>query len=477
MNIPDHPSSTRWLYEGRKNPGIPGLKALAADTNQRRPLWIMLLVSILMALSLPMVNVFFIYPAFTDVLVKSIEGDSERLAAYLVPPGLKFSEITSDRLTERFYGDIYKLENDFGIIKIKIYSPEGVVVYSTDLYEVGESADSDIFFGKVGRGRQHSVLVERGDATVEGDSLDYDVVETYFPIMNGKRFLGAFELYYDVSVPMERLHTLRLYSTTIMIVLSVSLVMAVLILMRKEAARQLAAERTEALKSDIDRITRHDLKSPFIGILSGLEYLEKFTKLDSEQMSMAVQMREAADSGLDMINQSLSLYKMETGTYHYMPADMDFLRTVLRVKDNLRELCMNFGATVTITLNGRPVLDGDTLHFLAEEPLCYTMLANLIKNAVEASAQGDTVTVDLSENASLILTVSNPVAVPQEIRETFFEKYATAGKSGGTGLGTYSARLMVQTMGGTINMTTDDESGTTIIVDLPWPSEPGKKEQ
>lgn len=472
MNFDEHPSSTRWLYEGKKNPGIPGLKALAADTSQRRPLWAMLLISILMALSLPLVNVFFIYPAFTDVLVKSIEQDSERLAAYLVPPGLKFSEITSERLTARFYGDIYKLENDFGIVKIKIYSPEGVVLYSTDLYEVGDSATEDVFFGTVGRGRQHSVLVEAGDITEEGEVMQFDVVETYYPIMNGKRFLGAFELYYDVSEPMERLRTLRLYSTTIMTVLSVSLVVTVLVLMRKEAARQLAAERTEALKGDIDRITRHDLKSPFIGILSGLEYLEHFTQLNQEQMDMTSQMREAADTGLDMINKSLSLYKMEMGTYRYAPTDMDFLHTARRVRDNLTELALNFGTKIAITLEGRPVSEEDTLLFRAEEPLCYTLLANLIKNAIEASSEGETVKVDLQEFGGLRMTVRNRAVVPPEIRATFFEKYATAGKSSGTGLGTYSARLMVLTMGGTIDMTTDETSGTTITVNLPWPSEP-----
>jgi len=53
------------------------------------------------------------------------------------------------------------------------------------------------------------------------------------------------------------------------------------------------------------------------------------------------------------------------------------------------------------------------------------------------------------------------------VREHFFDKYATAGKSGGTGLGTYSARLMAYTMGGDISFETSAEHGTTLTVRFP----------
>ncbi|WP_394698468.1 ATP-binding protein [uncultured Desulfobacter sp.] len=49
----------------------------------------------------------------------------------------------------------------------------------------------------------------------------------------------------------------------------------------------------------------------------------------------------------------------------------------------------------------------------------------------------------------------------------FFDKYATFGKSGGTGLGTYSAKLFTQIHGGQIEMDSSDTSGTTITVRFP----------
>jgi signal transduction histidine kinase len=62
--------------------------------------------------------------------------------------------------------------------------------------------------------------------------------------------------------------------------------------------------------------------------------------------------------------------------------------------------------------------------------------------------------------------VINQGEVPAEIRERFFEKYATSGKSRGTGLGTYSARLIARAHGGDIAM--QSQSGTvTVTVTLP----------
>ena len=62
--------------------------------------------------------------------------------------------------------------------------------------------------------------------------------------------------------------------------------------------------------------------------------------------------------------------------------------------------------------------------------------------------------------------LSNFGSVPEKIRATFFEKYATAGKKDGNGLGTYSAKLITETQGGTIDMKTNDNE-TCITVRLP----------
>src|SRR5207244_10546541 len=92
------------------------------------------------------------------------------------------------------------------------------------------------------------------------------------------------------------------------------------------------------------------------------------------------------------------------------------------------------------------------VHAWAEEMLCYSLLANLLKNAVEASIEGSAVTITIREDSAAFIEIHNDGAVPAQVHSRFFEKYATAGKDAGTGLGTYSARLMARVQGGDVTM-------------------------
>jgi signal transduction histidine kinase len=71
----------------------------------------------------------------------------------------------------------------------------------------------------------------------------------------------------------------------------------------------------------------------------------------------------------------------------------------------------------------------------------------------------------IADNAAKL--IENMGAVPAELHETFFDKYATSGKATGTGLGTYSAKLIAQTQQGDITMHSSQEQGTTLTVTLP----------
>ena len=76
--------------------------------------------------------------------------------------------------------------------------------------------------------------------------------------------------------------------------------------------------------------------------------------------------------------------------------------------------------------------------------------------------------VNIALEDKLTICIENTGIVPSRIRERFFEKFATEGKQGGTGLGTYSAKLLIEAQNGSIQMQTDDASNRTrIIIDLP----------
>ena len=119
----------------------------------------------------------------------------------------------------------------------------------------------------------------------------------------------------------------------------------------------------------------------------------------------------------------------------------------------------------TVDLDKLPTIEADV------EQLKW-VFTNLIKNAVEASPDGETITVTLDQNDTMCVRIRNKGAVPESIRDSFFDKYITAGKVDGTGLGTYSARLMVETQGGTIQLDSSELGATTVTVCLPLAEQP-----
>ena len=96
------------------------------------------------------------------------------------------------------------------------------------------------------------------------------------------------------------------------------------------------------------------------------------------------------------------------------------------------------------------------------------VLGNLIKNALEATAEGGEVTVThTASDGQVHFQVVNPGEVPPEVRPHFFLRKSSS-KGVGRGLGTYSVRLLAEGyLGGRVTWTSDPQDGTRVTISLP----------
>jgi nitrogen fixation/metabolism regulation signal transduction histidine kinase len=69
--------------------------------------------------------------------------------------------------------------------------------------------------------------------------------------------------------------------------------------------------------------------------------------------------------------------------------------------------------------------------------------------------------VTLRVDGLVQIAIVNPGAVANEIRSRFFDKYMTHNKAGGTGLGTYSAKRLIEAQNGSIDLIVSDSEDTT----------------
>ena len=244
-----------------------------------------------------------------------------------------------------------------------------------------------------------------------------------------------------------------------------------------EAARQKLekqnAELIEAarLREDVDNIMQHDLKGPLNSIIVLPNLLLQDQSLNPEHQKSLKAIEQSGYRMLNMINLSLDLFKMEKGIYPFQPSPVNLIKVIHKIIFEVKGFAQAKDVTLQILLEGHPSTGKDEFNVLAEELLCYSMFFNLIKNAVEASPEHEMVSVSFSGNSGGSVSVHNKGAVPESIRAKFFDKYVTSGKRGGTGLGTYSARLMAENQRGTISLATSESEGTSIIVHLPLAGE------
>ncbi len=223
-------------------------------------------------------------------------------------------------------------------------------------------------------------------------------------------------------------------------------------------------------RENVERITRHDVKTPLNSIIGFSQLLMADDNLDEQQQECLATIEESAHRVLNIINLSVDLFRMEQKIYPLQPVLVNLMNVIGKIKLELGGLMRGKRLNLQILVQGNSAEEQKIFYAKGEELLCYSMLANLIKNALEASPEGENVTISLdkdSKTGESLVVIRNKGAVPEEIRDRFFDIYVTAGKKNGTGLGTYSAKLIAETLRGSIRMVTSEADGTTLTVRVP----------
>jgi PAS domain S-box-containing protein len=224
----------------------------------------------------------------------------------------------------------------------------------------------------------------------------------------------------------------------------------------------------ERIKEDVQHIMRHDLKAPLNAVIALPGLILTDETLSEKTRKYLGMILDSGRQMYDMIELSLDLFKMETGHYEYMAQFIDVLPILRRLIRFTESRLSDKRLEVAIRLDGTVCPEGAELWVCADDRLLFSLLSNLFLNAIEASPDGETIRIELRRAETVVLALSNRGTVPETIRAHFFEKYRTQGKRGGTGLGTYSAKLMADTMGLELDMeTSDDRDSTCLRLTLP----------
>lgn len=215
------------------------------------------------------------------------------------------------------------------------------------------------------------------------------------------------------------------------------------------------------LKEEFDRVVKNDLKHPLEEISQTLQVLERSVRDPHRVKQTAIAIKSSTTQLTQMVDNMLTLGKIEEGTYQLKPVTLD-----------VQSLIDTVISTFETSYNRKKLEIHNEIHepvrIDVEELLTVSLLSNLFKNAIEAAPRGSAVKLSIEEKGEFaVISIHNMGEVPEEIQATFFDKYVTCGKKNGTGIGTYAAKLMAEVQKGSIKFTSSDIKGTSLFVSLP----------
>jgi signal transduction histidine kinase len=221
-------------------------------------------------------------------------------------------------------------------------------------------------------------------------------------------------------------------------------------------------------KDEFYAMCSHDLRTPLVSVEAGCRLLLEADLASAIRQEIAEENLRNASVVLDLVNNLLELARVEEQGESLETADLDLASLVEGVVAANRAFAASRGVALDVEApSGEVVVAGDRLKLVR-------ILNNLVSNAIK-HAEGKPVSVVLERGASdvrLLVRDRGPGLRP-EIRADLLEgrDFSTGrtGVPGGEvhGLGLAIVRRLVDLHGGSLDVRTGREAGTTFVVTLP----------
>jgi signal transduction histidine kinase len=226
------------------------------------------------------------------------------------------------------------------------------------------------------------------------------------------------------------------------------------------------AELSEA-KSQFLSTMSHELRTPLNAIIGYASLLRDrvagpLTELQREHVGRIL---GASDHLLQLINEVLTLSRLEAGRETIEPSTFDLRGIVASVAEMVSPIAARKGLQIDVAA-GRPA------PVRSDETKVRQILLNLMSNAIKFTDSGAvTVRVDIAREARISVRDTGRGIAPAD-RERIFEPFVqvsqgTTRSEGGSGLGLTVSRRLARLLGGELEVQSEVGAGSTFTLRLP----------
>jgi len=230
----------------------------------------------------------------------------------------------------------------------------------------------------------------------------------------------------------------------------------------------------DKMKDEFISNVSHELKTPLISIkgYGELLYDEKLGgRLDEQKKSLEAIIRNA-DRLTRLIDSILFITRFQTGKIDFHIEPIEIEEIVQTCVEDLKNPMDRKRIIFEKEVSGVSRLRGDKDRFVE-------VIGNLLDNAIKFTRVGGKIAIkawDEAENVHITIS-DNGIGIPEDIIPKLFTRFyqvdaSTSRKYGGTGLGLYITKTIVDALGGKIWIESEVGKGTTVHLLIP----PAKEE-
>jgi K+-sensing histidine kinase KdpD len=216
----------------------------------------------------------------------------------------------------------------------------------------------------------------------------------------------------------------------------------------------------EKRRSALERIFFHDLLNS-AGGLNGLLSILKEGASPEEARELINLSEEASREILDEIMLHRQIRAAEMGDLQIKIEKINSLEFLSSAVGKIRS--HEVGKNKTIAISAK----ADSIEFETDKNLFQRVLINLLKNALEATEIGNSVTAGVeSKDKKIRFWVKNDSVIPKDVQMQLFQRsFSTKGT--GRGIGTYSIKLLTENyLKGKVSFVSNETDGTVFRIEL-----------
>jgi signal transduction histidine kinase/DNA-binding response OmpR family regulator len=235
---------------------------------------------------------------------------------------------------------------------------------------------------------------------------------------------------------------------------------------------QVEAERLNDAKTGFLSRVSHELRTPLNAVL-GFGQLLEIENLAPDQRETLEQILAGGRHLLAIVDDLLDLSRVESGELRLSNEPVQLAEVIKEA----RSLATMQSADLAVKVRRLDIQE--ELYVKADRQRLRQVLVNLISNAIKYNRPGGDVTVSAAatESGEILIEITDTGIgiTPGDIDRLFtpFERLDAASRGiEGTGLGLAVAKGLVETMNGSLSITSERGAGTTVSVALPGSASP-----